>query len=86
MQISFSRTFVKQYNKAPKKIRSVFEKRLKLFFKNPHHPLLNNHKLTGQLKGYRSINITGDWRALYSQPQAQLAIFEILGTHSQLYK
>lgn len=87
MRISFSRAFTKQYKKAPQKIRSAFNKKLKLFLKNPHHPILNNHQLSGKLKGYRSINITGDWRVLYSQPSGSSAvIFEVFGTHSQLYK
>ncbi|GAI64559.1 unnamed protein product, partial [marine sediment metagenome] len=35
---------------------------------------------------YRSINITGDWRALYSKPDKDIIIFEALGIHSQLYR
>lgn len=86
MQASFSRQFVKQYNKAPKKIRLAFNKRLKLFFRNPQHPVLNNHKLTGRLRGFRSVNVTGDWRTIYSNPKPLIIIFEAFGTHSQLYK
>jgi len=86
MPISFSRIFVKQYKKAPLKIRLAFDQRLKLFLKNSHHFLLNDHFLRGKLKGYKSINITGDWRALYSQLHPSIIIFEALGTHNQLYK
>lgn len=90
MQIKFARRFTKQYEKADQKIRTAFDKRLKLFTQNPSHPQLNNHTLTGQLSGYRSINITGDWRALYSESSDKdgtiRIIFEILGTHSQLYR
>lgn len=86
MRTSFSRKFVKQYEKAPKKIRSAFDKRFKLFLRDPYHSLLNNHSLTGQFKGCRSINITGDWRAIYSEHKPSIAIFEAFGTHSQLYK
>ncbi|OGE71342.1 hypothetical protein A2617_00135 [Candidatus Daviesbacteria bacterium RIFOXYD1_FULL_41_10] len=63
----------------------MFRKRFELFLSNPFHPQLNNHLLTGNYKGYRSINITGDWRALYSENENSI-IFELLGTHSQLYK
>lgn len=89
MKVKFSRSFSKQYNKAPSKIKSSFEKKLRLFLNNPLHPQLNNHPLTGKLAGYRSINITGDWRAIYSQINERgnpVVIFEALGTHSQLYK
>lgn len=89
MKVRFSRTFVKQYHKAGVKIQSAFEKRLRLFMKNPNHPQLRNHSLKNILKGLRSINITGDWRALYSEYKQNgelIVIFELLGTHSQLYK
>lgn len=86
MQINFSKVFGKQYRKAPHKIQQVFDKKFKVFTKNPFNPILNNHLLKGKLKVYRSINITGDWRAFYSQPNKDIVIFEFLGTHSQLYK
>lgn len=89
MKIKFSRKFRKQYDKSEAKIRAVFEKRLQMFMKDPFDPLLNNHQLTGILKSYRSINITGDWRALYSEytlGNKRVIVFEMFGTHSQLYR
>lgn len=89
MKIKFSKRFRKQYDKSDAKIRAVFEKRLQLFMKDPFDPQLNNHQLTGKLQSYRSINITGDWRALYSENASgskRIIVFEILGTHSQLYR
>jgi addiction module RelE/StbE family toxin len=90
MRVRFSRQFSKQYDKVDFNIKSAFDKRLKLFIKSPYHPQLNNHSLKGKYSGYRSINITGDWRALYSQyfdkQNNKIIIFEVLGTHSQLYK
>ena len=90
MQVRFSKRFGKSYEKADLKTRRAFNKRLKLFLQNQLHPLLNNHSLTGKLSGYRSINVTGDWRAIFSitinEEGEQIAIFEMLGTHSQLYK
>lgn len=86
MKIKYSREFKRQYTKAPKKIKQAFKNKRNLFLKNPHNPILNNHKLKGRLKGYRSINITGDWRTIYSQPKKDIVIFKALGTHSQLYK
>lgn len=90
MQIKFGRRFVKQYDKTDQRIKDAVKKRLDIFQKQPFHPLLNNHQLTGSYSGYRSINITGDWRALYSKSTNKdsetVMLFEILGTHSQLYK
>ncbi len=85
MEIRFNASFRKQYGKADGKIKKAFSERLKLFRQNPHHPLLRNHILTGNYKNYRSINITGNWRALYLEREGYVE-FEILGTHSQLYK
>ncbi|PJE58070.1 MAG: hypothetical protein COU81_02675, partial [Candidatus Portnoybacteria bacterium CG10_big_fil_rev_8_21_14_0_10_36_7] len=67
MSVRYSKKFVKQYEKTDTKIRKAFEKRLKIFLKNHSNPQLRNHPLKGELSGYRSINITGDWRALYSE-------------------
>ena len=90
MQIRFGRKFAKQYTKTEPKIRAAFDKRLKLFASNPYSSPLNNHALTGKFQGYRSINITGDWRAIYSeiahQRGEQIVTFELVGTHSQLYR
>lgn len=89
MNIRFARKFKKQYAKAGSKIRSAFDKRLRLFLQNPFDPQLYNHSLTGKYLNYRSINITGDWRAIYSEHKdlkdEKIIIFELLGTHSQLY-
>lgn len=85
MEVRLSPRFRKQYKKADGKIKTAFNKRLRLFKDNPHDPLLNNHSLSGKFKGFRSINITGDWRAIYSKHKETI-IFELLGTHSQLYK
>ena len=85
MQIRFNRKFSKQYDKADKKTKAAFDKRIKLFLQDPFYPQLNNHQLSGKFKGYRSINVTGDWRAIYSEFNG-IIIFEMLGTHSQLYK
>lgn len=89
MQIRFGRKFNKQYDKTDKKIKDSFDKKIKLFIQNPLNPQLRNHPLKGVLQGYRSINITGDWRALYSEfkeGEEIIIVFEMLGKHSQLYK
>lgn len=85
-RMKFSRKFKKQYEKAPKNIQTSFQKKLVLFQKNKFQPMLNNHALTGELKGLRSINVTGDWRAVFKEDATNGVIFELLGTHSQLYK
>ena len=89
-RFDFTKLFQKQLRRSPTKIRVAFLERYKLFLDDQFNPQLNNHHLIGKLKIYRSINITGDWRALYSEELDasgdKIIIFEILGTHNQLYK
>ena len=89
-KVDYSKTFDKQLRKSPLKIKIAFRRRLELFLQNSFHPILNNHPLSGKLAGYRSINITGDWREIYSKANNTkgdtLIVFEMIGTHSQLYK
>lgn len=88
-RIDYTNKFLKQLKKAPVKIRAAFRKRLETFISNPQDKILRNHVLKGTMYGYRSINVTGDWRALYSEQQQngkEIIVFEMLGTHSQLYQ
>ena len=84
-EIRFTEKFRKQYNKVGAKIQRSVDERLRLFMSNSDNPLLRNHPLIGKLKGRYSINVNGDWRAIYSE-YSNVIIFELLGTHSQLYK
>ncbi|MBF8250335.1 MAG: hypothetical protein HW400_936 [Candidatus Levybacteria bacterium] len=90
MNIKYSTTFKKQYKKTPKKIREKVKGRISLFVQNPMNQLLNNHALAGKFQGCRSISITGDWRVIYSirlsLKSEQEYYFELIGTHSQLYR
>lgn len=84
-RIDYSKKFLKQLKKAPLQIQIAFRNRFVRFLKDPFDPVLNNHALTGDYLGKRSINITGDWRAIFSEENGVI-IFDLLGTHSQLYK
>lgn len=90
LRIDLSKRFDKQLRQAPVKIKQSFKNRFIIFLNNPFNPLLNNHALTGKLSGRRSINITGDWRGIYSQyidkNGTKVIVFEMLGTHSQIYR
>ena len=85
MNIGYSKKFSKQFAKAPKKIQCAFKERLMIFMKNKFDSLLNNHQLTHEYSEYRSINITGDWRAIYEDIDDETVYFVYLATHSNLY-
>ncbi len=85
MRIDYHKGFTKQYNKLLPKLRIKFNERLEIFISNPLSKELNNHPLHGEYLGYRSINITGDLRAVY-EIQDGVIKFLFIDTHSNLYK
>jgi len=84
MQIRYSKKFKKQFKKLPEFAQTKFEERLNLLLTEPNHPILRNHKLSGKYHLHRSINITGDYRLIFSHTKTTLDL-EFIGTHSQLY-
>jgi YafQ family addiction module toxin component len=84
MAVTYSKTFIKQAKKLHPKLRKKLQQKIELFMSDPLDPTLRNHALRGKYKQYRSIDITGDVRALYLQKDDE-AIFDAVGTHSQLY-
>lgn len=86
-KVEFSHSFVKSLKKSPQKVKIALRNRLELFLTDKYHPILNNHSLAGRYKNYRSINISGDWRAIFRElDDGDVIYFDFIGTHSQLYK
>lgn len=85
MVIKTTKTFDKQYTKLNIKIKTSFKSRVELFKTSPFDDRLRNHALKGKYLGYRSIDISGDVRALYTIRGDTVIIFGFIGTHSQLY-
>lgn len=84
MQIYRHRNFKKQYKKLPQKVKQKFKEKIAIFLNDPYNSVLNNHALGGDLKKYRSIDITGDIRAWY-EPNKNYITFVKIGSHSELY-
>lgn len=85
MNLIFHSQFRKQLAKINKKQRQRVQERLHIFLDNQFHSILNNHALKGKYLDYRSINITGDLRAIYKSASDDECIFVALDTHSNLY-
>jgi addiction module RelE/StbE family toxin len=86
MRVDYSKRFLKDLKKYPSKIRFAFAARLEMFITDKFHPLLNNHSLTGAYAGCRSINVTGDIRAVFEEyDKGQTVHFITIGSHSELY-
>ena len=86
MTIQFRRNFRKRYKKIPLEIQRQFDERLRLLVKEAYHPILKNHPLSGDRLGQWSINVTGDWRAIYIFRDKSTVVFIDIDTHSNLYR
>ena len=86
MKAGFNKNFEKQFDKLPKNIQEQFFIRLNVFLDSPFNPILNNHQLRGKFKNMRSINITGDIRAIYEQINKNIVLFLMIANHSNLYE
>ena len=85
MRINLHRKFIKDYKKLPNKIQEKFKERRDLFIENKFNPLLNNHRVEPTYPNWRSIDITGDYRALFEIKEENSVVFMKIGTHSELY-
>lgn len=88
MIVQYSPAFLEKVKKLEVRVYIRLRKQILIFSKNPYDPVLRNHELRGKWEGYRSINITADWRALYEEIEdgdETIAYFSYIGTHNRLY-
>jgi addiction module RelE/StbE family toxin len=88
LRIEFSDVFNKRLSAAPRHIIAIFAEVIHLFRENPYHPALRNHPLKKKYAGYRSIDVTEDWRAVFKETESSeytLINFRTIGTHEYLY-
>lgn len=84
--IKFHNIFKKDWKKIQHdKIRKKFlVSVIPIFSKNPFEKSLRNHDIGSAYNNCRSIDVTGDIRALYTIKN-NFAVFLRIGTHSHLY-
>lgn len=85
MEVRYHKIFLKKFRKIPVKAQQAFARRLVLFESNQNHVLLKNHIVDKAFPDCRSINVTGDYRAIFYKLN-DTVIFMNIGTHSDLYK
>lgn len=85
MIVHYEKQFEKALKKMPLKIKDKFFVRLDVFIKNKFDEILNNHSVNRVYPDCRSIDITGDYRAIFVD-EGDVITFIIIGTHAQLYK
>ena len=89
MIVRLSSSFHKKLKRLDVRIRNRFQERILLFIKNPTDPILDNHPLERELIGYRSIDITANYRVVFEELQEgneTIYFFFLIGTHKELYK
>jgi addiction module RelE/StbE family toxin len=89
MKIKYSPAFIEKLKKVDVRIRKSFKERIQLFENDPNYPQLNNHDLRDEYEGFRSIDITADYRAIFkivTLGNESFAYFSLLGTHEELYQ
>lgn len=88
MKILYDPEFIHQLKKSNVRIHKSFREKIALFQNNPKDPVLDNHPLKREYLGYRSIDITGNYRAIFkefTEGEDIIYYFFLIGTHEQLY-
>jgi len=88
MNVVYDPALLEKLKRANVRIKKRFWEKILLFSKNPNDLQLDNHELHDEYSGLRSIDITGDYRAIYKETQIAgetAAYFIFLGTHDELY-
>ncbi len=85
MNILFHKRFLKQQERLSRALQVKLSERIELFAHDAFSQKLNNHELHHPYEGCRSINISGDVRAIYKIENGTCT-FLYVSTHSQLYK
>ena len=86
MTVEYTKNFIKQSKKLNPKLRNQLVQRITLFSTNPLDSQLRDHQLKGQYKQYRSIDVTGDYRALYKvKENEQIILIAKIDKRSRAY-
>ena len=84
MEINFHKDFKKKLKKLSPNLQNQFYERLEVFMKDRTNATLENHSVDKTFTDCRSINVTGDYRAIFKEENG-VVIFIKIGTHSELY-
>lgn len=88
MKIFYDPEFIQQLKRLNIRIRKSFREKIAIFQNNPNDSTLDNHPLKKEYLGYRSIDVTTDYRAIFKDvPDGEeiMYYFFFIGTHEQLF-
>ena len=80
----FKRAYKKKVKQYPE-ITQELSAALKLFVKDPFHPLLKTHKLGGPLEGNYAFSLGYDLRVVFKFLDNEEVLLETIGTHQEVY-
>lgn len=86
-RIELHRSFVKSFAKRiarSEKLNTQYEQRIDMFIAGQRDIPINDHSLTGDLRGRRAFSITAAIRVVYIELDDKI-IFIDIGTHNQVY-
>ena len=86
MNVDYSKTFSKQFEKLPLKKQELAKTAVGLLLQDFNIASLRKHALKGQWLGYYSISASGDLRLHFKIINENTVLFVAIGIHSQLYK
>lgn len=89
ISVKYSPAFFEKLKKIDVRIRKSFKERILLFEKDPNNAQLHNHELRNPYTGFRSIEVTADYRAIFTEINhggKSFFYFTMLGTHKELYQ
>jgi len=85
MEYLLSKRFEKEFSKLPSGVKRKVIAALERFVQDHEHPSLRAHALAGTWRDHWSIDVTGDYRAVYTHVTEDVVRFVAIGTHAQLY-
>jgi len=82
----FKRSYKVWVKKHPELV-STLKERLETFAKNPFHPTLRTHSLSGVLEGRWSFRITYEYRIMFKflDKEKRKVLLIDIGSHDELY-
>lgn len=85
MKIFYSSKFEREYKHLPRRVKFIAEQKEQIFRKDPFHPNLKTHKLTGQLKEFWAFSIDYKHRIIFEFTDKNTIWFHSVGTH-EIYR
>ncbi|MEK7553913.1 MAG: type II toxin-antitoxin system mRNA interferase toxin, RelE/StbE family [Patescibacteria group bacterium] len=85
MHVGYSRKFLKNASRLPKKLIALAEEKESLFRNEPHHPSLRTHQLHGKERGTSAFWINYHYRIKFIFLSDNHVLFLDIGPHD-LYK